>query len=79
MEKENHNTGISNLCILIAIIGPKVSVGMATLYGCKACSFITKLFVEWMLCSISESTSLLTFSVEVDFTFARILWLLGWC
>ena len=79
MEEEDHNTRISNLCILIAIIGPKVSDGLATLYGSEACSFITKLFAEWMFCSISESTSLLTFSVEVDFTSARILWLLGWC
>ena len=37
------------------------------------------LSVEWLLCSISESTSLFTFCVEVDFTFAGVLWLFGWC
>lgn len=74
MEKE------SNHCIpsiLLAMIGSKVYVGIATVHGSKARSFI--LSVEWLLCSISESTSLFTFRVEVDFTFAGVLWLFGWC
>ena len=35
--------------------------------------------IEWLFCKTSKPTSLFSFSLEVDFTITRILWLLGWC